>query len=504
MSQAFFDMCLELTDEPEKLAKFVKLYTNKEKQNYEKCHICEKTLTTHSNIYGSKGYCSKICFEFDSYILEGTEKSLIEYLDKLNMENNDDRRMPFHFANYIFETYKERFEKKIAYNIITLLLNHKNSRKAFIQYMSEYEKYDSYYTDSLTLEELVSYNLLKESNIRIIYSVFNRYGCSELSKQKDLPRESWTIPIIYEATIKLLREKNIFKKFIGYCPKLDTIVAPYIELEDIQICANSVILLKSLIEKFGFDTIKSAELYKYMYNKEAFDILYPVVDDDLLWFFVDKQLIHSHLNKYIFKDKNRFFSLLNKNKFTGDIKKLYNINHNVDSDFIKLIYYNVHALKKDDITLETFYTFCTNMSTINSAFTRWVCTMIRLFNEIDFSKNISDTMTLLDCVCISNKENTACNADLIIKAIDQGIFIKDEYIYTILYYCGHTSYSTYINGVNINSNVDKKCKESQELILKFDKERIEKLFGTFATIYNFNSEVVKNIREYLISNGYAI
>ena len=46
MSSAFKDMCLELADEPEKLAKFIKLYYDgdDDKSYLVECHFCDKKL----------------------------------------------------------------------------------------------------------------------------------------------------------------------------------------------------------------------------------------------------------------------------------------------------------------------------------------------------------------------------------------------------------------------------------------------------------------------------
>lgn len=490
MSRAFLEVCMELVNEPDKLAEFVKLYGNKQDEikKVNECIVCECGLRNYDDYY-QKGFCSKLCHDYHTKVFDGTLDDLKTYINALNVDNDEERKIPFHFANYTFLRFADKYNYHISDEKLNFFLEHKNTRKAFIQYMKEYEHYDKYYIDTLTIDDLVNYNLIRYTdNFRFVLHVFNKNA----DKDKELE---------YETIVKNFREKNILNKFLNNSDKLDKLLQPYLILEDFTLCCNNFGTVMYMVKKFGIENIKALNPQTYMYDRGSFNYLYPTVTDDLLWIFVEKHFIHEHLQNYEFTDKNKFFSLLNKNKFSKYILDDYEKNQHVSSYFITLIHTNVGKLKKDDITLETFYNFCEKMYTINYFYNDWVCKMLRLFDDIDFSKKINNLRSFAEIVLENNRCSTSYNMDLITKIIDQNIYIKDDYIYSILYYCGFECYVT-----NSRTIDNRKANDSKELILKFDKKKIESLFNDFASLYTKRDgdSGVKLTKEFLISKSYKI
>ena len=55
MTQAFRDMCLELADEPEKLAKFIRLYYDGEYVEPRVCRTCRTQIDPDDGDYCEEG-----------------------------------------------------------------------------------------------------------------------------------------------------------------------------------------------------------------------------------------------------------------------------------------------------------------------------------------------------------------------------------------------------------------------------------------------------------------
>lgn len=353
MSENFRNMCLELADEPEKLAKFIKLYYDEEDENKKICVFCSDDCSSSECVIYQKNFCDAEC------ALRYAFKNLDwKYIEPLLKDFNELREL------YYYEIRENHMQKLISNKKIS-------NRSVLINYVFSWKDINKY-LEYIDFEDID--NVFESYFAKHIDKIVNYYKLENIKKSDIMVK-------------KIIKSENSM-----YCNLiLDIINENHYPL----IFQYNEYLTKYLIEKFGKDKMHNYEPWKFITSLSIFKLLYENPTDEMMIHYNSKFSVWIFPD-YIYKDPNLLFSSLNIINMTDELKKYYKINwkyHKILS-FIKTNASNI----KTEITKETLETFFTNMDGKNmqSAFDDFSYLMGYLIKNtkaenVDFNKfNYSD------------------------------------------------------------------------------------------------------------------
>lgn len=431
MSQAFLDICKELSDDPEKLAKFVKLYNNDDTVQDIYCKICDKDITNNYNHFKSDGICGQVCEDFQQYVLEN--KDINEYLNCISniqfpkvLEQHTQKI--YNWLNIIFKNNNKYANNELIKNNLLVLFNHPFSKQIFVNGLSRFPEYDNLYKDNIQLNEI---QFVSGYNENLLIYLFNKFGKDEI-KKLEYPEDSITQELIYKCLTKALRNSDNLGNVLFRRPIAKKLLTQFLEPTDIKFCDEMEEQVKFLIGKFGVKKLQENEPYKYIKSHTELKLIYKEEDinDDMIMYWIEKSYIpwyYVNMIKYKVKDKNRFFTSLKKENFPKWLLDDY-YEGSYHIDFFQFIYDNVKVLKKGDITKETLYTFFNNMKSTGLNFRLYMKKMLTLFDDLDMSYSVNlennKSISFIDIAF----DILEVNISLIKKIKEQKILIKDETI----------------------------------------------------------------------------
>lgn len=365
MSDNFKNMCLELVDEPEKLAEFVKLYcSGNYKKECKKCKYC-KFYEVDTDI--SSKYCSEKCKL--KYTIKNSDWTKVKH--KIN--KSECKNFPFDFREIV---------EMRNYSII---------RHIFM------DKENKYRQD--LIQSICGIKATHKTNNYFDWV----YDCLQIEDCPNMPKELIN-DFIKKFSIEKIKDNrlNIYKIIETLDKQLDNLIIQYLdETYLIKIFAsNNVNLAQMLIDKLGKESLKNkynnlwmeitkCDIYNLLYSKDE------ITDEMVIYFITQPQpQFPEYLNDYIFKNPNILFSSLTR-KNINDLSSGIYTSRGGSCPFINFITTNAKSIKCE-ITKETLENFFLNAHFKCTYFSLWLGLLIKnvkaeniMINYFNYAEHIT-------------------------------------------------------------------------------------------------------------------
>jgi hypothetical protein len=360
MSKNFQKMCLELANEPKKLAQFIKLYYGDNKDNsnssdssdssdstskshYKKCITCKK-----SNNKDDFSKCKRGC-NFN-YLL------LYKSWDVMNNFIKNPGAKTYNFYS-IGELNKNISQDKII-NIIKS--DNIDLRGKFLKWFINLSNNSTTHIQNFTNELFFAYlhiedikYIIKENKLLAFISFFSL----EKIKEKKLLGEC--IKLKFDSVNKLI------EKIIDW--DLDYFI--------VALRYSNEYIIRHFLTKIDIEKIKKEILlYNFIWDKKIFNLIYTdgEINDEMAKNILNQFKFPEFLHNYTFENPNILFNSLSK-KILGDS---YLIDVHITGKIFEFI--DRHGeYPKTPITKETLENFFSTMYTPNYKFRYWLYLLLK-------------------------------------------------------------------------------------------------------------------------------
>jgi hypothetical protein len=361
MTQAFRDMCLELADEPEKLARFVKLYYNDDDiEIVKKCLCCNKTYTVHEDNLDKnefKNHCSLECYFYDTFIKNGS----IEELDGFMKSK--------HLYSSLVELIVELCHQKgICDEKLEYIIHYPdtNPTRHFIAYFSRYPQFHHLFLKKPTFA-IFDYMRL-DNNIDFIKQYIEALGgLEEFKKQGKL--------------------KDFFNR--GFS-KYKELCIEYLEISDLKNYPNNPDIVQSIISKFGLEKIKTSEPapFTYLDYSRCFRQIYLLdeITDEMIWYHLDLGKCPDWCREYSYEGNNysiKYYHMKDKNRLFSWFRKEHTKSFSNKYNLFQFLEKQSRGLKENEILVETVQSFFRNIAELTDIYK---IILQNLLNATDLSK----------------------------------------------------------------------------------------------------------------------
>lgn len=388
MSENFKNMCLELVDEPEKLAQFIKLYCGTiENSDYSECKLCGKKLEDKY----LDDYCDLTC-KFDYIIKNYDDKDIMT-----EIINNQDELLKCH---YRFNRYFLR------YDLIKKILFDKNLKirncvlETFFRYFKSYYGDKNFIGEGLEIEDFA----YARYDLPICNIFIKKFSIQKIIESKE--------------NLKILISLNDYK--------INNYFKEYLELEDVNLIVDgkNYELAKFFIDKFTLECVteKYPELWKKIRYLKMLK-LFELDSDDKIIYFIQNMIFLDDIDLHFVSDSNLLFSTITREIMDKVTNGNYSKNWYIFvGKFAKFIDNNAKYIKCE-ITKSTLETFFNNMKCTSSDFCAWLGYLIAKTKK----ENIA-----IEKFNYQHYINSSWSFDSYIKLYELGAKLNDHTIYSLM------------------------------------------------------------------------